>query len=101
PQADEFERLSLYHETTGGEAALARMRRDDAIRVSGHAPHRAGLVNDPALSAARQNKRRRRPPGGPFVWCVASLIPPPAVPGLPPPPPWPRLWPHPFRAPQG
>jgi hypothetical protein len=52
PQADEFERLSLYHETTGGEAALARMRRDDAIRVSGHAPHRAGLVNDPALEAA-------------------------------------------------
>jgi hypothetical protein len=33
---DDFERLSLYHETTGGEAALARMRRDDAIRA-GHA----------------------------------------------------------------
>jgi len=32
PQLDEFERLSLYHETTGGEAALARKRRDDAIR---------------------------------------------------------------------
>jgi hypothetical protein len=31
---DDFERLSLYHETTGGEAALARMRRDDAIRAS-------------------------------------------------------------------
>ena len=36
PQADEFERLSLYHETTGGEAALARKRRDDAIRSHGH-----------------------------------------------------------------
>jgi hypothetical protein len=52
PQADEFERLSLYHETTGGEAALARMRRDDAIRVSGHAPHAAGLVKDPARQIA-------------------------------------------------
>jgi radical SAM superfamily enzyme YgiQ (UPF0313 family) len=37
PQADEFDRLSLYHETTGGEAALARKRRDDAIRAGGHA----------------------------------------------------------------
>lgn len=37
PQLDEFERLSLYHETTGGEAALARKRRDDAIRAGGHA----------------------------------------------------------------
>ena len=37
PQHDEFDRLSLYHETTGGEAALARKRRDDAIRISGHA----------------------------------------------------------------
>jgi hypothetical protein len=33
---DEFERLSLYHETTGGEAALARKRRDDVIRAGGH-----------------------------------------------------------------
>jgi hypothetical protein len=44
PQADEFDRLSLYHETTGGEAALARKRRDDAIRAGGHA--------DGALAAA-------------------------------------------------
>jgi hypothetical protein len=36
PQQDEFERLSLYHETSGGEAALARKRRDDAIRAAGH-----------------------------------------------------------------
>jgi hypothetical protein len=43
PQQDEFERLSLYHETTGGEAALARKRRDDSIRSSGH-------VEQPALA---------------------------------------------------
>ena len=45
PQQDEFERLSLYHETAGGEAALARKRRDDAIRSSGHA-------DQPAIVAA-------------------------------------------------
>ena len=33
PQEDEFEALDLYHATSGGEAALARKRRDDAIRV--------------------------------------------------------------------
>jgi hypothetical protein len=33
PKADEFESLDLYHATAGGEAALARKRRDDAIRV--------------------------------------------------------------------
>ena len=32
PKQDEFEALSLYHETSGGEAALARKRREDAIR---------------------------------------------------------------------
>ena len=32
PKADEFEALDLYHATSGGEAALARMRRDEAIR---------------------------------------------------------------------
>jgi hypothetical protein len=47
PQQDEFERLSLYHETTGGEAALARKRRDDAIRSSGHA-------DQPAMVAAAE-----------------------------------------------
>ena len=35
PQADEFEALDLYHATTGGEAALARKYRDDAIREGG------------------------------------------------------------------
>ena len=37
PRADEFEALDLYHATSGGEAALARKRRDDAIRNSKHA----------------------------------------------------------------
>src|ERR1700730_6259528 len=32
PREDEFEALDLYHATNGGEAALARKRRDDAIR---------------------------------------------------------------------
>jgi hypothetical protein len=33
PRADEFEALDLYHATFGGEAALARKRRADAIRA--------------------------------------------------------------------
>jgi hypothetical protein len=33
PQADELETLDLYHATSGGEAALARKRRDDALRA--------------------------------------------------------------------
>ena len=37
PQADEFEALDLYHATSGGEAALARMRRDQAIRAAASA----------------------------------------------------------------
>jgi hypothetical protein len=37
PRADEFEALALYHDTTGGEAALARKRREDAIREGGNA----------------------------------------------------------------
>jgi hypothetical protein len=32
PNADEFETLDLYHATAGGEAALARKHRSDAIR---------------------------------------------------------------------
>ena len=38
PKADEFEALDLYHATTGGEAALARKRRNDAIRTTTRAP---------------------------------------------------------------
>ena len=33
PEANEFEALELYHATSGGEAALARKRRDDTIRM--------------------------------------------------------------------
>jgi hypothetical protein len=35
PRADEFEQLSLYHATSGGEAALARKALGDSIRDSG------------------------------------------------------------------
>jgi hypothetical protein len=34
PKADEFEALELYHATSGGEEALARKRRGDALRAS-------------------------------------------------------------------
>jgi hypothetical protein len=40
PREDEFEALDLYHATTGGEAALARKRRDEAIRAGAEAAHR-------------------------------------------------------------
>jgi hypothetical protein len=33
PQNDEFQTLDLYHATRGGEDAIARMRRDEAIRA--------------------------------------------------------------------
>jgi hypothetical protein len=36
PQEDEFDNLDLYHATSGGEAALARKRRDDALREKAH-----------------------------------------------------------------
>ena len=39
-KADEFDALDLYHATTGGEAALKRKYRDDAIRA--HTTHDAG-----------------------------------------------------------
>jgi hypothetical protein len=38
PKADEYEALELYHATAGGEAALARKHRDDAIREGTAAP---------------------------------------------------------------
>jgi hypothetical protein len=44
PKADEFETLDLYHATSGGEAALARMRRDEAIRSG---PLRAAQLEPP------------------------------------------------------
>jgi hypothetical protein len=33
PREDEFDRLELYHQTRGGEEALARKRRDDTLRT--------------------------------------------------------------------
>jgi hypothetical protein len=48
PQADEFDALDLYHATSGGEAALARMRRDQAIRAAAH----AAVERLPAATAA-------------------------------------------------
>src|SRR5207245_1164511 len=33
PQSDEFQTLDLYHATRGGEEAIARMHRDEAIRA--------------------------------------------------------------------
>ena len=33
PKADEFEQLELYHATSGGEAALARKKLGDSVRV--------------------------------------------------------------------
>jgi Radical SAM superfamily len=51
PQEDEFERLALYHETAGGEAALLRKRRDDAIRA-GHAHDAPALGGTHAAEAA-------------------------------------------------
>jgi Radical SAM superfamily len=44
PKADEFEALDLYHATSGGEAALARKRREDAIRVETDAHHHHATV---------------------------------------------------------
>jgi hypothetical protein len=41
PRSDEFEALDLYHQTTGGEAALARKYRDDDIRARSRAADKA------------------------------------------------------------
>ena len=43
-RADEFDALDLYHATAGGEEALARMRRADAIRT--------GRQREPAAATA-------------------------------------------------
>ena len=40
PRSDEFETLDLYHVTNGGEAALARKRRDEVIRAGSAAAAR-------------------------------------------------------------
>ena len=51
PKADEYEALELYHATAGGEAALARKHRDDAIR-EGAPPAAARPAAAPVPSAA-------------------------------------------------
>jgi hypothetical protein len=48
PGADEFEALDLYRVTAGGEAALERKHRSDAIREGAH----AALPRSPARSTA-------------------------------------------------
>jgi hypothetical protein len=50
PASDEFEALDLYHATSGGEAALARKRRDDAIRQGTHAAIWQAPASSPAGS---------------------------------------------------
>ena len=44
PLENEFEALDLYHATAGGEAALDRKRRDEAVRAGAHAPVRPQSV---------------------------------------------------------
>ncbi len=48
PKADEFDALDLYHATSGGEAALARKRREDAIRVETDAHHHHHVASEAA-----------------------------------------------------
>jgi hypothetical protein len=36
PQDDEFDSLDLYQRTNGGEAALARRRREDTLRAKAY-----------------------------------------------------------------
>jgi hypothetical protein len=52
PRENEYQALDLYHKTMGGEAALARKLRDDAIR-SRTGQKISGTVADAAL--ARSN----------------------------------------------
>ena len=59
PKQDEFEALSLYHETSGGEAALARKRREDAIREHSHATRRRRSSMASRPSAMPASRRRR------------------------------------------
>jgi hypothetical protein len=44
PRADELDTLDLYHATSGGEEALARKRRDDAIRSAAPERQAAGTA---------------------------------------------------------
>ena len=66
PQVDdEFEQLSLYHATSGGEAALARKALGDSIRDSAAAPRRGcdvrdsgGIISSAMIEAAQVRAAR-------------------------------------------
>src|SRR5262249_46242898 len=65
PQQNELEVLDLYHATRGGEAALARKRREDEIRVATKAPHGAPLLaRSPSGLAAAWHAPGPGPPDG-------------------------------------
>jgi hypothetical protein len=49
PLENEFEALDLYHATAGGEAALARKRRDDVNRAHSHVEP-AAVAEQPAIA---------------------------------------------------
>ena len=49
PKSDEFDALDLYHATTGGEAALKRKYREEAIRA--HTSHGGEAPIQPAQAA--------------------------------------------------
>jgi hypothetical protein len=55
PQENELETLDLYHATSGGEAALARKYRDDAIRSGTHAASHGArrLESQPSAQSPR------------------------------------------------
>jgi hypothetical protein len=52
PGADEFDALDLYHATAGGEAALKRKYRDDAIRARTHTHDNALIERGVSVEAA-------------------------------------------------
>jgi hypothetical protein len=51
PRENEFEALALYHATSGGEAALARKRRDEAIRAGATAAVHARVEQGTGVAA--------------------------------------------------
>ena len=71
PKSDEFEQLSLYHATSGGEAALARKTLGDTIRDFSGRPRRCdfrdsgGIISGHGRSGTGQSCAR------PY-WLVAS-----------------------------
>jgi len=52
PKADEFETLEIYHATAGGEAALARKKRNDNIRARTGSHDEASIVPEEPVEAA-------------------------------------------------